>query len=120
MVCGLRYNTFQYYIDVFNTDSAATVLEAAIHIRNVNAPKVAGNDVWLINSAEKLIEKLQSVLPLHLDKFDILSSPTSDLLPRLGSIRDDGLRNQLQDCLYNNKCKGLLGLLDYLGNITSY
>ena len=109
-------NTFQHYIEAVNTDSPATVLEAAIHIRNMDASRVVSNDVWEISSAEKLIEKLQSVLPLEPDKFDILSSPTSDLLPRIGSIRDDGLGDQLQHCLYNNTCQELLNLLSYLGN----
>ena len=109
-------NTFQYNIDVFNTDSPATVLEAAIHIRNTDARRVVSSDVWGTRSAEKLIEKLQSVLPLELDKFDILSSPTSAILPRLGSIRDDGLRNLLEHCIHNSKRQELEELLDYLGN----
>ena len=104
-------NTFKYYIDVFNNDRPETFLEAAIHMKNLDA-----HDFWKISSSEQLIAKMDSVLSLDLERLGILSSPTSDLLARLVTIRDEQVRTRLKNCLSDKKCQELVDLVDYLGD----
>ena len=109
-------NTFKHYIDVFNTDPTSTIIEAALNLKNTDTRRIKGQHFWKTTTSERLIDKFDKILSLELDKFDILSSPTSDLLPRLANIKEEQLRNQLGHCLNNNKCKELQRFLEHLGN----
>ena len=108
--------TLQYYIDVFNHDSPGAIIEAALEIKNIDSSKKIDNECWQMSSSEKLIEKLNALLTLEFNNFDILMSAQSDQTSKLASIKDGQLRNSLKDCPDERQCQELRKLVEHLGN----
>ena len=129
-------NLFNYYKNIFKKDSEETILEAVLSILNMDRKQKAGigfqildknkyqkplkDTNTIISSAQKLVEKLQSIIPLDLFKLFILSTSNTTLLTRLDTIIDPQIRrnNILENCLLNNTnntCEKVQKLLTNLG-----
>jgi hypothetical protein len=68
-------------------DSPQTILEKAID-NKVNDKSYKGtNQIWQKTSSEKLIEKLDGVLNLDIEKFVALMSPKSELMLRRSEMK---------------------------------
>ena len=120
-----------YYRNIFNKDSETAILEAVLSILNMDRKqktevgfqimdknqKPLKDTNAIISSAQKLVEKLQSIIPLDLYKLFILSTSSTTLLTRLDTIIDPQIRrnNILETCLLNNTCEELRNLLTSLG-----
>ena len=125
---------FEYYDNIFKKDSEANIFEAVLSILNMDRKQKAGVGFQILNknqkplkdtntfitSAQKLVEKLQSIIPLDLFKLFILSTSNTTLLTRLDTIIDPQIRrnNILENCLLNNTnntCEKVRKLLTNLG-----
>jgi hypothetical protein len=103
-------------IDVFNHDSPGTIVEAAIDMKKIEFSKIADNQIWQTSSSEKLVEKLNALLSLDFDNFDVIMSAQSEQLSNLTNLKDGQFGNSVNDCLDKRQCKGLRELVEYLGN----
>jgi hypothetical protein len=107
---------YQHIFDVFQMDSPQTILEKAIDNKVNDGSYKGTNQIWQKTSSEKLIEKLDGVLNLEIEKFVALMSPKSELIGNVEKIRDEKLMNQLHNCLQKSQCQGLQELVKNLGD----
>ena len=92
-----------------------TILEAAIHMKNIDIRPQKGERPWKDNSAENLMKKINEIFPVDIYKLDILSSTVGDLKTRLNTFPDDHLRQKLSNCLDKDNCVELKEDLQNLG-----
>ena len=112
----LLFQLNQHIFDVFQADSPQTILEKAIDNKVNDGSYKGTNQIWRKTSSEKLIEKLDGVLNLDIEKFGALMSPKSELIANVDKIRNDKLRNQVRNCLQKSQCQGLQEIVKHLGD----
>ena len=100
--------TIKTHIYSFNNNSALTLLEASIKMKNIAARQLT--DLKNLNAGKKLMEKIDNLYGLDIDKLDILSSTLSDLKTRVAAITYKNI-----SCLYEDTCEHLEQLLKTLG-----
>ena len=100
--------TIKTHIDSFNNNSALTLLEASIKMKNIAARQLT--DLKNLNAGKKLMENIHTLYGLDIDKLDILSSTLSDLKTRVAAITNKNI-----SCLYEDTCEQLEQLLNTLG-----
>ena len=69
-----NFSKCKYYIDVFNSDSAQTILEAAIEMKNIDVSMKTGNANVQKSWSHKIIAKLDMAEKLEYDNFYLLTS----------------------------------------------